>query len=121
MRLDLTADGEDDVPITGSEQDQRQTVGLSRHWLAHPRNLRLTTRPRPPRNPDGSRPTMFNRISRSCSMPSIVFSFSYDVDILAEKIVNDSLFPLFRKLHPEKSGWDLSLVSTFRSPHFRFQ
>ena len=44
-------------------------------------------------------------------MPSIVFSFKRDIETLAETLVNDSLLPLFRQLHPENSGWDLSLVN----------
>jgi len=44
-------------------------------------------------------------------MPTFVFSFGESVDVLAEKLVNEALIPSFRRLHPEKSGWDLSLVN----------
>lgn len=44
-------------------------------------------------------------------MPIFVFSLTEKVDALAEKLVNDALIPAFRKLHPEKSGWNLSLVN----------
>ncbi|GME49305.1 DNA-repair protein [Neofusicoccum parvum] len=33
------------------------------------------------------------------------------IDSLAERLVNEALLPLFRRLHPEKSGWNLSLVN----------
>ena len=80
-------------------------------WVARPRTLRLTTRPRPPVNPDGSRSRSFSRISKSCTMPSIAFSSLKSIEEIAEKIVHDALIPLFRKLHPENSDWDLSLIN----------
>ena len=111
MRLDLTADREEDITVPRDEEAQWGTVHTAKTWLAHPKTLRLTTRPRPARNSEGSRPRVFNRISRSCQMPSIVFSVQRDIEDLAKTMVNDSLLPLFRQLHPEKSGWDLSLVN----------
>ena len=111
MRLDLTADREEDITVPQDEEAQRGRGEITKSWLAHPKTLRLTTRPRPPRDLDGNRLRMFNRISRSCQMPSIVFSVRRDIEDLAKTLVNDSLLPLFRQLHPEKSGWDLSLVN----------
>ena len=110
MRLDLMADVEED-PVLSDEVPSSEVLNTSKRWSAHPRILRLTTRPRPPRNPDGSRPRMFNRISKSCTMPSIIFSHKQNIESIAEKVVNSSLLPLFRQLHPEESGWDLSLVN----------
>ena len=106
MHLDLTE--EDD--FAEREEVDNATEG-QRRWLAHPRTLRLSTRPRPPLNPDGSRPRMFNRISRSCPMPNFAFSLHETVEVLAEKLVNETLMGSFRKLHPERSGWNLSLVN----------
>lgn len=114
MRLDLTeADDDEDVPLVDNDTDLETAEALpaKRRWLAHPRTLRLTTRPRPPRNPDGSRVRSFNRISRSTALPSFIFNLTENIESLAEKLVNDALIPTFRKLHPEKSGWDLSLVN----------
>lgn len=118
MRLDLTeSDDEDDPPMKEEEEALSNItttdykVPPARRWIAHPRTLRLTTRPRPPLNPDGSRTRSFNRISRSGPMPMFVFSFTENIDALAEKLVDDALIPAFRKLHPEKSGWNLSLVN----------
>lgn len=110
MRLDLTIEAEDMI-VNDEKLSQRKTIGSPRKWLAHPRTLRLTTRPRPPRNPDGSRPRIFNRISKSCNMPSVVFGFNRSTGTIAEKVVNGSLLPLFHQLHSEESGWDLSLVN----------
>lgn len=44
-------------------------------------------------------------------MPSFVLNLSPSVDLLADRLVEEALLPLFRKLHPEKSGWNLSLVN----------
>ncbi|OMP85448.1 hypothetical protein BK809_0004118, partial [Diplodia seriata] len=58
-----------------------------------------------------TRPRAFARISRSALLPNFVFSLTTPVDSLAERLVDEALLPLFRRLHPEKSGWDLSLVN----------
>ena len=110
MRLDLMVDEEHDT-VFGDKVPPCEVLNPSKRWSAHPRILRLTTRVRPPRNPDGSRPRTFNRISKSCTMPSIIFSQQQNIKRIAEKVVNSSLLPLFRQLHPEESGWDLSLVN----------
>ena len=101
MQIDLT---EEDVL-------EVETARTQRRWLAHPRTLRLSTRPRPPTNPDGTRQRSFNRISRSCPLPNYVFNITDSLDSLADRLVHESLVPAFRKLHPEKSGWNLSLVN----------
>ncbi|KAL1617729.1 hypothetical protein SLS56_010865 [Neofusicoccum ribis] len=83
-----------------------------RRWIAHPRTLRLSTRPRPPIDPaTNTRPRTFARTSRSAPLPSFMLSLTSTVDSLAERLVNEALLPLFRRLHPEKSGWNLSLVN----------
>ena len=102
MHLDLMEDDE------GSESSDK---GPARRWLAHPRTLRLTTRPRPPCNPDGTRSRSFNRISRSIPMPSFIFNLTENILSLAERLVQDALIPIFKKLHPERSAWNLSLVN----------
>ena len=83
----------------------------SRRWLAYPRSIRLSTRPRPAQNPDGGRNRSFARISKSATMPNFVFSLKASIDEIAKRLVNETLLPLFRKLHPEKAGWNLSLVN----------
>ena len=98
MRLDLTEDGFE--PESGALR-----------WLAHPRTLRLSTRPRPGLNHDGTRPRTFYRISRSAPMPMFVFNLSDSAESLADKLVEELLIPMFRKLHPEKIGWNLSLIN----------
>lgn len=102
MHVDLM---EDDVDGTG---DSDQT---SRRWLAHPRTLRLTTRPRSLPNPDGTRLRNFNRISHSMPLPNLVFSLTETPSVLADRLVDTTLVHMFRKLHPERNGWNLSLIN----------
>jgi DNA polymerase iota len=109
MHTDLLEDeevGDDvrDVNVTASSS-------TSKRWLAHPKTIRLSTRPRPAQNPDGSRNRSFARISRSAPMPSFVFSLKDSSETIVERLVNKVLLPLFRRLHSEKSGWNLSLVN----------
>lgn len=113
IRLDLMSsiDDADDVEPADAEGLARPTTEMSYEWIAHPKTLRLTTRPRLPLNPDGTRERSFARISKSCNMPSIIYSKSQTVEFLAEKITQETLIPLFHKLHPEQSGWNLSLIN----------
>lgn len=116
MRLDLTSlvdDGDTGIALEGQQEEMATDIQAttSRRWIAHPRTLRLSTRPRSSLNADGTRSRNFARISKSSSMPSSVFSFAQDITPLAEKLVEETLLPLFRKLHSENSAWNLSLVN----------
>ena len=113
MRIDLTAPAEDEAEVSDPETGPNLDVAISapKRWLAHPRTVRLTTRPRPPLRPDGTRSRTFTRISRSSPMPFFVFSLTENVEVLVDKLVDEIIIPLFRKLHPGSSGWDLSLVN----------
>ncbi|KAL1969497.1 hypothetical protein VTN77DRAFT_8935 [Rasamsonia byssochlamydoides] len=105
MRIDLTEeDPEGDVP------DDPQKAGKLR-WLAHPRTLRLSTRRRAPSNPDGSRSHSSNRVSRSGPAPSFIFNLEDSVEAVANRLVEESLLSMFRKLHPEKSFGELNLIN----------
>jgi DNA polymerase iota len=98
MHIDLLEDDDDDD-------------SPAKRWIAHPKTLRLSTRPRPPFNSDGTRTRSFNRISRSCPLPNFVFNLRDGFDAIVEKLVQETLIPMFRKLHPYPSGWNLSLVN----------
>tara|TARA_R110002003_G_scaffold41_2_gene2802 strand:+ start:6878 stop:7960 length:1083 start_codon:yes stop_codon:yes gene_type:complete len=108
MHTDLVEDKDDEH--TSSVRTLPQPA-LLRRWLAYPRSIRLSTRPRPPQNPDGSRNRPFARISKSTPMPGFVFSLKDDVSSIVERLVAETLLPLFRRLHPERSGWNLSLMN----------
>lgn len=116
MRLDLTVPLQHDDMATLADEDGYSSPTNANNlapqrWIAIARTLRLTTRPRAPLNSDGSRSRTFARISKSGSMPSWIFNLNIDVDVLSEKLLEESLLPLFKKLHPERSGWNLSLVN----------
>ena len=113
MRLDLTVEADDEENLGSDEAELKNAgqVASSRRWIAYARTLRVTTRPRPPRNLDSTRPRVLNRVSKSGEMPSFVFSLQANIDTLVDKLVNEALIPLFHQLHPEKDGWNLSLVN----------
>lgn len=92
------------------EIDESKAQG-SRRWLALPKTIRLSTRPRVAQNHGGSRSRVLSRISRSGALPNFVFDLSESCEALAERLVGEAVLPLFRRLHPEKSGWDLSLIN----------
>ncbi|PWY87621.1 DNA/RNA polymerase [Aspergillus heteromorphus CBS 117.55] len=97
MRTDLTEPDE-----TGTESQPRT------RWLARPRTLRLSTRPR---SANDAQSYQGNRISRSAPVPSYVFHLDESVDAIAERLVQEVLLAMFRRLHPEKSGWNLRLMN----------
>ncbi|KXT13635.1 hypothetical protein AC579_4974 [Pseudocercospora musae] len=117
MRIDLLGEDDDFEPQDDQPADEETTNGSvsvsaeGKKWLARPKVLRLTTRPRQPLQPDGTRQRSFKRISHSGPLPNFVFSLTASVDALAEKLVKEALVGMFRKLHPEKAGWNLSLVN----------
>lgn len=114
MHTDLLEEeekSEDGVRCGTPEENRRLPTVRNLRWLAHPRTLRLSTCSRPPSKADNSRTRTFNRVSRSCPIPPFIFSLGKDVNILAERLVNEALVPTFRRLHPEKAGWGLSLMN----------
>lgn len=114
MRVDLLGNEDDfeaESPADEAVEDPKAISTEGKKWLAHPKTLRLTTRPRQALLPDGTRPRSFKRISHSAPLPNFVFSLSESLESLADKLVKESLLGMFRKLHPEKAGWNLSLVN----------
>lgn len=93
------------------EDDEDLEPGRTQRWMAHPKTIRLSTRPRPPPNSDSTRTRGFNRISRSGPLPGFVFSLKDSTDPIVEKLVQETLIPMFRRLHPYPSGWNLSLMN----------
>ncbi|EME87756.1 uncharacterized protein MYCFIDRAFT_148383 [Pseudocercospora fijiensis CIRAD86] len=117
MRIDLLGEdddfeSQDDQPADQDITSVSNSVSVEgKKWLARPKVLRITTRPRQPLQPDGTRQRSFKRISHSGPLPNFVFRLTESVDALAEKLVKEALVGLFRKLHPEKAGWNLSLIN----------
>ena len=107
MHADLVEEETEEASHDGAGSDKV----TSRRWIARPKTLRLSTRPRAAHNADGSRDRSLARVSKSAPMPSFVFNLKDDVGTVAERLVKETLVPLFRQLHPHKSGWDLSLIN----------
>lgn len=82
-----------------------------KRWIAHPKTVRLSTRPRPPLNDEGARTRSFNRISRSGPLPNFVFDLSSSVDAIAERLVQECLVPMFKRLHSPQGSWNISLIN----------
>jgi DNA polymerase iota len=97
MHTDLLEDDDDDP----SKQ----------RWMAHPKTVRLSTRPRPPLQDDGARARSFNRISKSGPLPNFVFNLNVGVDATVEKLVQECLVPMFKRLHPPQTVWNLNLIN----------
>lgn len=99
MRADLT------------ERDETESGQL--RWLAHPRTVRLSTRLRSPKMPDGSRDYSFmnQRVSRSAPAPSFIFSLDDDVDAIATRLLDELLLFMFRRSFPARSLEGLGLIN----------
>lgn len=108
MRIDLTEKAEEGQ---ASEWRKERNPDSRTRWLAHPRTLRLSTRPRAPPGASGVRAYSISRASRSAPLPQYVFNLGESVDALGERLVQDLVISMFRKLHPERSGWNLSLLN----------
>ncbi|KAL4871671.1 hypothetical protein BDV12DRAFT_163544 [Aspergillus spectabilis] len=112
MRTDLTESYSETEAITSSASQGAHQAheGTKIRWLARPRTLRLSTLPRCTSGSDGAH-MRFNRISHSAPLPQYVFNLDESVDALAERLVRESTSLMFRKLHREKSGWNLRVLN----------
>lgn len=91
--------------------DKSEDKASPPRWLAHPRTLRLSTRPRNSPETDGVRTYNANRVSRSAPLPTFIFNLDENIDALAERVTHEHLLGMFRKIHAEKTGWDLGLMN----------
>ena len=98
MYVDLV---EDDKAEYGS--------GEGRRWVARPRTIRLSTRPKAP--PSSSGTYSWARTSRSQPLPSFIFSFVSSRDQVVERLASEVLAPLFQKINPAKRGWNIGLIN----------
>ena len=119
MHVDLVGPNIDEISLaTNSTEEpvlestkQNEVSMVSKRWLAHPKTIRLTTRLKRVPNPDGTRKRTFNRSSRSTPVPNFIFNLTESIAVLAEKLVSDTLLPLFRKLHPENTDWNITIIN----------
>ncbi|KAL4976620.1 hypothetical protein BDW66DRAFT_48240 [Aspergillus desertorum] len=105
MRIDLTerySSADDCV-----SQEPRLREETKTRWLARPRTLRLSTIPRSSQESERT----YSRISHSAPLPQYVFNLDESIDALAGRLVRESVTPMFRKLHRERTGWNLRVVN----------
>ncbi|KAE8158313.1 Metallo-peptidase family M12-domain-containing protein [Aspergillus tamarii] len=78
MRADLTEEETDVAAVAESRSNGSlfRTIPNMR-WIARPRTLRLSTRPRPPPISNEAQAPSFNRISRSAPLPHTTISISF--------------------------------------------
>ena len=104
MRLDLSESdayaNQPSIELPRSDQEP-----LPFRYAATPHTVRLSTRRR---RPAGER--SFQRISRSLPMPSFVLSAGA-VDVLAVRLVDECLLPLFKRAHGGDPDWNLNLIN----------
>ncbi|OIW25846.1 DNA/RNA polymerase [Coniochaeta ligniaria NRRL 30616] len=80
-----------------------------KRWLAHPKTIRLTTRPY--FRADSGKPYNYARVSRSQQLPNFVFSFASAREVLVDKLVDEVLLPMFRGLNPATKDWNVGLLN----------
>ncbi|KAF7531186.1 hypothetical protein G7054_g9103 [Neopestalotiopsis clavispora] len=95
------------VDLLDEDFHTEETSG--RKWLACPKTLRLSTRTKNRPTTDNQNP--FSRNSRSLPLPNFVFSLKDSQEVIVERLVNEVVLPLFRRLHTERQGWNLSLIN----------
>ncbi|KAH6656412.1 hypothetical protein BKA67DRAFT_551845 [Truncatella angustata] len=81
----------------------------ARRWLAYPKTLRLATRAK--MRPNIENQQSFSRNSRSQPLPNFVLSLKESKEVIVERLVNEAIVPLFRRLHHERQGWNLALIN----------
>ncbi|KAK3488296.1 hypothetical protein B0T13DRAFT_406779 [Neurospora crassa] len=91
------------VKITGSLLKRMKTDLMDddkKRWLARPKTLRLTTRPRT--DPREGRGYGYGRVSKSQGLPGYVFNNgnAHGDDEIVERLVAETLLPMFRELNP---------------------
>ncbi|KAL4798713.1 hypothetical protein BDV19DRAFT_11603 [Aspergillus venezuelensis] len=109
MRTDLTESYSDAKSTDSGATTEKPKL----RWLARPRTLRLSTVPRtlPGTDTTQMRSHGHNRISTSAPLPQYIFNLDESVDALAEKLVRESTTSMFRKLHPQRSRWNLRVLN----------
>lgn len=104
MHVDLTEVDEPDKDSAVSADGAKRTK-----WLAHPKTLRLSTRPKT--SPNEGTPYNWGRASRSQTLPTFIFH-DIDHEIIAGRLVKEALFPMFFQLNPDKAeGWNIGMIN----------
>lgn len=80
-------------------------------WLAHPKTLRLSTRPKTSYS-DG-KPYNWGKTSRSQPLPTFVLTNSPELssEAIVAKLVREALIPMFTAINPDASGWNIGMIN----------
>lgn len=111
MYVDLTEDQAAAGPIGSSTIVERNECESSMNcvkWLARPRTLRLSTRPKTS-IADG-KPYNWGRSSHSQALPTFVFC-NENGETIVKRLVDGTLMPMFLKLNPQKSHWNIGMIN----------
>jgi DNA polymerase iota len=87
----------------------RRDLAEDDHWIACPRTLRLSTRPKT--SPSEEKPYNFARKSRSQPLPGFVLSLTASIDELTDRLVQQAILPMFFQLNPGKGGWRIGMLN----------
>lgn len=111
MYADLTQSEEADDDPKVEQGVDRRTIRRRRKWLAQPKTLRLSTRPKTALG-DG-KPYNWGRASRSQPLPSFMLgstSVAGDEAVL-KRLVEGTLLPMFFAMNSNKSGWNIGMIN----------
>lgn len=121
MRVDLVTDEEGESPSPPPRQPSSTTKqskneegveeeAKKKRWLAHPKTIRLTTRPY--FRADSGKPYNYARASKSQRLPGFVFRVAAAPEApLADRLVDEVLLPMFRGLNPATKDWNVGLLN----------
>lgn len=114
MHVDLTEDEDVENRSTTSVNGpiaSRSGPRKPMTWLAHPKTLRLSTRPKTSYS-DG-KPYNWGRTSRSQPLPTFVFTNSPEVsnEAIVTKLVKEALMPMFAAINPDAEGWNIGMIN----------
>ncbi|KAB5528145.1 impB/mucB/samB family protein [Coniochaeta sp. 2T2.1] len=105
MHVDLLEDDDGQPPSTINQGK----TDKSKRWLAHPKTIRLTTRPY--YRADSGKPYNYARVSRSQPLPGFVFGLTTPREALADRLVDEVLLSMFRKLNSASEEWNVGLLN----------
>jgi DNA polymerase iota len=78
-------------------------------WLARPRTLRLSTRPKT--LPAEDKPYNYARKSKSQPLPSFVLNAKASIDELVDRLLDPLLLPMFFQMTPEKRSRRVGMLN----------
>ncbi|KAK0634694.1 hypothetical protein B0T17DRAFT_478969, partial [Bombardia bombarda] len=110
MHIDLN-NSNNNTQNSSHDLSSSSSSSSSRKWTAYPKTIRLTTRPKT--TAAEGKPYNWARASRSGPIPGFVFSSAMTSGQIVERLVSETLLPMFYKLNPkpERRGWNIGLIN----------